>query len=239
MISICSLIYRSTRYADAVWNSAHKHTEELRNGSARFFFVANDASQVVISHLSAMKYPFVDQRNEHLSERALRRAGYVPPEYIRRVYQGWNRAIQESNETMVLVNSDCMFSPGWLTALSSWFSPSKAISSKLIEREHPKHGRFLMALRGEFGAHPDHFDEAGFLISAERHRKHSTSVGGAFMPVMLSRTKALEAGMYPEGNTETEYGDRAFFARLARVGVSHLTANDSIVYHFKEGEMDE
>ena len=68
MISIASLIYRSTRYADAVWNSAHAHTPHLSDGRARFFFVANDATEEVISHLEEKKYPFVRQHNARLPD---------------------------------------------------------------------------------------------------------------------------------------------------------------------------
>ena len=127
MISICSLIYRSPRYADAVWDSAHEFTEELQDGRARFFFVANDATPEVIEHLVEKCYPFVMQENARLTHDQLKNLGFDSPEYIRRVYQGWNRAILESDEQMVLVNSDCMFSPGWLTTLLSHYIDGKVI----------------------------------------------------------------------------------------------------------------
>ena len=40
-ISIISLIYRSTKYADAVYDSVLENTPKIKTGEARFFFVAN------------------------------------------------------------------------------------------------------------------------------------------------------------------------------------------------------
>jgi len=233
VISICSLIYKSRKYAKAVWESAHEFTPHLKDGRARFFFVANDP-------VIEIDYPHVVQRNEVLSEAKLIALGFRPPEYIRRVYQGWNRAIQESEEQMVLVNSDNLFSPGWLDGLLQHYSENTVVCSKLIERYHPKHGRFVASLPGDFGDNPDSFDKPAFLEYAIRSKFNKTEEGGAFMPLLMSRAKALEAGGYPEGNrTNGAAGDKAFFSSLAKLGVRHITALDSLVYHFKEGEMDE
>lgn len=63
------------------------------------------------------------------------------------------------------------------------------------------------------------------------------------MPCLLYRDVAVLAGLYPEGNIAGKsfsevkrYGDEAFYDRLKRFGVEHITAKDSIVYHLKEGE---
>ncbi len=236
MISICSLIYRSRKYADAVWDSAHEFTPELKTGDARFFFVANDATPEVIAHLVEKNYPYVVQTNVSLKKPA---EGFEGPEYIRRVYQGWNRAIMESEETLVLVNSDCLFSPGWLQGLLKYHSPEKIVCSKLVERVHPRFGRFRRALPGEFGDHPDRFKKADFLKLVEEERKDHVEVGGAYMPCLLNKSVAIKAGLYPEGNPVRTFGDRAFFENLKKLGVDHITSLASIVYHFKEGEMSE
>jgi hypothetical protein len=235
MTSICSLIYRSTRYADAVWRSAHSHTPELRDGRARFFFVANDATPEVIDHLRREGYAFVENVNQRIGHDRLLELGFDPPEYIRRVYQGWNRALDESDETLVLVNSDCMFSPGWFGNLLRHLTPKTVVSSKLVERRHPRHGVFPLAIEHDFGTHPDSFQEQQFVCFADRASIAHTHPGGAFMPVAMHKP----AFRYPEGNPRGDYGDRVFFSKLAAAGVQHVTAQDSIVYHFKEGEMDE
>lgn len=235
MISICSLIYRSRKYADAVWDSAHEFTPELKTGDARFFFVANDATPEVLAHLVEKNYPHVIQNNEVISDKALAGLGFDAPEYIRRVYLGWNRALRESDDQAVLVNSDCMFSPGWLAGLLEYASPRHMVCSKIVERVHPKHGRFKHALAGDFGDHPDRFKKSEFLEFAKRHSKDGTEPGGAYMPCLVHK----DVGRYPEGNPRGTYGDKQFVKNISARGVSHITSLSSIVYHFKEGEMSE
>jgi hypothetical protein len=239
VISICSLIYRSTRYADAVWESAHEFTPALHNGGARFFFVANDATDQVLAHLIAKRYPHVVQTNERLTEYQIDVMGFAPPEYIRRVYQGWNRAICESDDVLVLVNSDCMFSPEWFEPLIENLTPQRVVCSKLVERKHPKHDPFEAAIHGEFGDHPDRFDKAGFLNFCDLLRSDYLEHGGAYMPCAMHKQTAIDAGYYPEGNPFGSCGDANLFARMRMNGVEHVTARASLVYHFKEGEMDE
>lgn len=239
MISICSLIYRSPSYADAVWQSAHEFTPHLQDGRARFFFVANDATQEVLDHLRFRRYPHEIQVNERLTEAELRKMGFDPPEYIRRVYLGWNRAILESEEELVLVNSDNLFSPGWLEGLLNNLNEKQVVCSILIEGNHRRHAPFKGAIRGEFGRHPREFKKRAFLDLCERNRKAGTSIGGAYMPCAIRKSVAIRAGLYPEGNPHRASGDERFFAKLKSIGVRHVTALDSLVYHFKEGEMDE
>lgn len=233
MISIACLIYRSIRYADAVWDSLHEFTPELGH-SIRFFFVANDATPALLGHLRERGYPFIEHTNPpHGID------GFDPPLYIRGVYMGWNRAVRESDDIAVLVSSDFMFSPGWLDALLSKLTPSTIVASKLIERRHPVHGVFPGAYERDCGDHPDRFRKHDFLEYAQSVRRADTSPGGAYGPWVFHRDRALAAGLYPEGNPRGTYGDREFVERLRGVGVQHITALDSIVYHFKEGEMVE
>jgi hypothetical protein len=239
VISICSLIYRSTRYADAVWESAHEFTPALHDGRARFFFVANDATDQVLAHLGAKGYPHVVQTNERLTEHQLDVRGFAPPEYIRRVYQGWNRAILESEDVLVLVNSDCMFSPGWFEPLIAHLTPQRVVCSKLVERKHERHEPFELAIHGEFGSNPDNFDKVVFLEFCNLVRSDALEAGGAFMPCAMHKQAAVDAGYYPEGNPIGSCGDAKLFARMRMNGVVHVTARSSLVYHFKEGEMDE
>lgn len=234
VISIASLIYKSTNYADSTWDSLHENTPYLRDRRAEFFFIANDASEEVIAHLKKKHYPYFIQNNkvEDLE-------GFAPPLHIRRIYMGYNRALKESREQTVLINSDLKFSPGWLESLYDLSTPDKIVCSKLVERAHPKYGKFHAALHGEFGENPETFKKDEFLKFINPYRANETQAGGAYGPCMLFRSKALEAGLYPEGNPVGTTGDKAFFAKLKEIGVEHITSWRSIVYHFKEGEMAE
>jgi hypothetical protein len=240
VISIVSLIYRSTKYADSVWQSAHEFTPHLKDGRAEFFFVANDATDEVKAHLLRNNYAHVVQENERLSDAELIKRGLAPPEYMSRVYRGYNRAIEESHQNVVLVNSDHRFSPGWLDALDRLSSPNRIVCSKTVERVHPKFGKFKYALEGDFGSDPASFQSEQFLKFCKISSMRYLEDGGAYGPCMFNRAVAIRAGKYPEGNLPNRrYGDVEFFARLAAIGVSHVTACDSLVYHFKEGEKEE
>lgn len=228
-VSIGCLIYKSKRYADATWDSIQEFTPKVR-----FFFVANDATPEVLEHLKYRNYPFVEHKNPPFGL-----DGYAPPLYMRGVYMGWNRAVKESSEIMVLTSSDFMYSPGWLDALLSELRSDTIVVSKLVERRHPVHGMNPRAYEKEFGDHPDRFKKQDFLDFVSQVRKRDTETGGMYGPLAVYRNSAIQAGMFPEGNPPGTYGDQEFVERLKRIGVNHITSLNSVVYHFKEGEMSE
>lgn len=254
-ISIAALIYKSTIYADFVYEQIHKYTPLLKNGEAEFYFVANDASEEVINHLINKKYPFIKHDNVYLSEEELFKRGIGWPEYLHRVYKAWNRCIIEAKgEYVCLVNSDMGFSPNWLENLLKKLDDNKAVSSLLIERGHEKIGTFPASLNGtgsilyNCGKTPLNYDENKFITYVNTNMLKNTDIvtnGGVYMPMIFSKAKAIEAGLYPEGNIAgstftnvIDYGDRVFVRNLSKIGVQHITAWDSIVYHFQQGEME-
>lgn len=246
-ISVIALIYKSRQLADWVYKSVHEFTPLIEKGEAEFFFIANDPTKMLLDHLRKKKYKYFVNRNYHYSEEELFEAGYGQPEYISRVYRGWNQAILHAQgEIVVLINSDMYFSPDWLENLLKYSDRTKIICSKLVERKHPKYGEvFPGAIHGEFGNGPDNFKEKAFLKFVNKIKKTGLEHAGAYMPCLIYRDIALIAGLYPEGNIAGKsfsdviaYGDEAFFNRLKDLGINHFTALDSIVYHLKEGEMD-
>jgi hypothetical protein len=224
-ISIAALIYRSTKFADSVWESAHEHTPELATGEAEFYFVANDATWTVKKHLSGgqhgdgRRFKHFVQDNRRYTEIELFNWGYAAPEYISRVYRGWNRAILESAEICVLVNSDHVFSPGWLTPLVRALdeNPRRLVCSQAIELPG-----FGGAWPVDFGRTLSTFRKQEFLDYAREHAQAGViRPGGVFMPVAFKRRLAIEAGLYPEGNLHAgrydkvrKYGDAEFFDRM-------------------------
>jgi hypothetical protein len=219
----------------------------IKSGEAEFFFVANDALEDVLIHLQTKGYKYFEQKNEICTNEQLFAMGYAWPEYIHRIYRGYNRAILESKgEIVVLVNSDHNFSPDWLENLLKYFDSQKIVCSQLIEPKHSRFGLFPSAINGEFGNTPDNFDKEGFLNFAKRVRKSGFFLGGAYMPCMFYKDISIYTGLYPEGNIAgTSFdeismtGDEAFFDRLSKNGIVHITSRDSIVYHLKEGEKDD
>ncbi|GFE59661.1 glycosyltransferase family 2 protein [Geobacter sp. AOG2] len=245
-ISIAALIYKSTRFAEWLYDSIQEFTPQLQTGEAEFFFVANDPTDKLVTFLQQKGYPHYVNYNPPKTEEELFRLGYGAPEYIHRVYRGWNQAVLHAKgELVVLLNSDNYVSPDWLENLLKYMGRDKVVCSQLVERKHPKYDVFPGAYHAEFGSHPDNFDKPGFLNFVLRHKITGLRQAGAYMPCMFFKDQALQVGLYPEGNLAgssfndvTGYGDDVFFKRLAQIGVQHVTALDSIVYHLKEGEMD-
>lgn len=242
-VSIASLIYQSQIYADSVYWSLHQHTPLLRSGDAGFFFVANDPTPDLKEHLIRMGYPHVIQINEHRDKTWMREHGVAAPEYLHRVYRGWNRAVQESAEICVLVNSDMRFSPGWLERLLMYINRDRYLVSNLAEPLQPYVAPNENALRWECGRSVREFDEEKFQGLCYSYRpEHETRAGGEYQPCAFYRDRVLELGGFPEGNVLSANGkrdvpgDEYFMEKFLASGGSHITVMDSVVYHFKEGE---
>jgi GT2 family glycosyltransferase len=246
-ISIICLIYKSIKLCDWVLNSIMKYTPMIQTGEAEFFFVANDPTGAVVSHLVEKKYPFILNVNKTFTEEELFLKGYGIPEYMNRVYKGYNQGILHARgERVVLINSDNYFSPDWLENLLKYSDMRKVISCTLVERKHEKFGVFPGAVEQNFGSNTGNFKEDEFIDFTYKLKKTGLRPGGAYMPSLLYKDVAMYAGLYPEGNIALNskdvirrYGDEEFFDRLAKIGVEHFTAKDSISYHLKEGERED
>jgi len=254
-VSIAALIYKSTIYADFIYEQVNKYTPSIKTGESTFFFVANDASKEVIEHLKKKNYPFFIQNNEKHTEDELFKMGIGSPEYLHRVYKAWNRCILESTgEYVCLINSDMGLSENWLENLIKHLNKNVIVSSLLIERGHEKLGHFPASLNGtgsilyNCGKTPLTYDENKFIeyINSNKHSNcNKTTIGGVYMPILFKREDAIKVGMYPEGNIAgnnfynvIDYGDRVFIRKLKEIGVEHITSWDSFAYHFQQGEME-
>lgn len=250
MITIVCLIYKSTKYAKAVYENLHKYTPMLKTGDAELLFVANDATDDVLNFLEENGYNYIENNNPIYTDEELLERGYYPPEYIGRVYRGYNEGIKAAKgDVVVLINSDNLFAPNWLENLYKWLDKEpQVVCSRLVERSHPVHGTFCMALHNDFGSHPDNFDEVGFVNYAKqvmKEHKDEYVWGGAYMPSMFYKEYIERAGYFPEGNLtpldlNMMSGDKKLFEILWNTHkIRQITACDSISYHFKEGERDE
>ena len=246
-IAILSPIYRSPKLADWIHGSVNEFTPMVKRGEAEFTFIANDPTEECLRHLEARSYKHIVVRNPARSDEELFQMGYGAPEYMHRVYRAYNEGIRQTgSEIVVLVNSDNYFSQDWLENMEKYLSPRVVVTSRLVEPGHPRHGVFPDAIEAAFGGSVDSFDRRGFLDFAERVKETGLVPGGAYMPGMMYREAAMKVGLYPEGNLAGKsfervraYGDVAFFDRLRKAGIRHVTALDSVVYHLKEGEKDD
>ena len=251
--SVRSLVYASVDYAEHLWSMLWRTTPELADGRADFAFVANDATPEVLSYLESARIPHIVQNNQRLTERELLALGIGKPEYIRRVYQGWNRAVLSARtDCLVLLNSDHVMCTGWLGALYEQWNPGFALCPLTIEPAGKfgifpgKDGKGTGAVRGEHGRTLAEFDRDAFEAHAFTIGQDILTRGGAHQPVMISKQAIVRAGMYPEGNLHAgefdkidEFGDQHLFRKLDEQGVKHRTWHGVVCYHFQEGEMRE
>lgn len=240
-VSIVCMIYKSPQYADWVYRSVMEFTPMIARGEAEFFFVANDPTDELVKHLKKQGYPFVLALHKRLSPEQLAEKGLENREYLNRVYQAWNQAILYAKGQMVcLLNSDNYVSPDWLENLLKYADFDKFVVPQLVEPSHHL-PVFWCALHGEFGSTITNFKKEAFLAFADIHRITGIKYGGVYQPCLFYKDVAIYAGLYPEGNLqapsgEVTTGDKEFLLRLNKIGIKHITALDSVVYHMGEGE---
>jgi len=243
-VSIVCLIYKSKELAEALYESVLKYTPKLATGQAEFLFVANDPTEEVVEYLKLKSIPYYINTNSHLTEDELFQEGFGAPEYMRRVYQGYNFGVlRAKGQKVVLINSDNFFSEDWLENLLKYSDYKKVVCSTLVEPGQRNVGIFPFAIEKDFGRNLQDFKENKFQEFAQTISTTGFTSGGAYMPCLLYKDVAIMAGLYPEGNIAgksfgevSRFGDEYFYDRLKEFGIEHITAKDSIVYHLKEGE---
>jgi len=244
-ISIICLIYQSKQYAECVFNNIQKYTPELETGEAEFYFIANDPTVELRVFLERNSYPFYINNNPSLTEYELFEHGFAYPEYMSRVYKGYNYGIEISGNPIVMtISSDNCFSPDWLKNLKKRLTLQNIVSPKIIQPSwfrNPINGTECEIM--PFGNGWESYYEEGFIGRVKIESSDSVSVGNALMPFMCYKSNIEKVGYYPEGNlhngnyqTMLRTGDTELFLKLAYIGVRHIQSNDSIVYHFNEGE---
>ena len=244
MISIGCPIFRSVAFCDFIYKSLHEHTPHLHDGRAELFFVANDATQEVLDHLVGAGYKHFVHTNTHRTDEENAARRIAKPDYLARVYRCLNRMMFEaSGDTVIYVSSDMAFSPGWLDALLAEDDGNTLVTSQLVEPS-PRINSAAGAILGDFGHHPSEFNKKAFEAVAREKRVQGTRLGGQYVPMLIPVELFHMNGGFPEGNvgTASEFGiagDRVFVDRYVRLGARHITATNSVVYHFTEGEMRE
>lgn len=234
MISIFALIYKSPAYADSLIASLNATTPELLDGTAEFFFLANNATHEVRHHLVKKGYthyvrvepiPPPDESppdifrgyNERLQLSEQEKSRSDKYDYMVDVYGGWNAGIEHARgDIIVPVNSDHVFADGWLTELRRRWRPSVLLSPVMFEpgrggnkiRFPRKNGTGAFPL--EAGTAPSEFDEDAFRSAC---RKHPVSPrltrGGCYMPCMMLKQVVIDHGMFRPGNIRRPRGNYA------------------------------
>lgn len=240
-VTIIALIYQSVHYAKFLYEGIKEYTPE----DHEFYFIANDATDEVKKFLKENNYPHYVLDNPHYSEEERFEKGFAYPEYCGRVYMGYNFGIKKAqNDVIVWVNSDNAFSPNWLTNLLKRLTKKTVVSPRIVQPcPFPNPINHSVCEVVNFGTGIESYNEAGFQKWVKNNSKDSISIGNAFFPAMIHKENVEKVGYFPEGNLHAgDYmnirltGDTWFYLRLSELGIRHITSNDSIIYHFNEGE---
>jgi SAM-dependent methyltransferase len=247
-VEIISLIYKSTQYLNFIYDQLKNNCKSnLYDIHVRI--VANDASDEVLEHLKKLdiKYTIYNAAN--------------PSEYyLNRVYKAYNFAVQTSDfENIILVNSDNMFSDGWIDNLMKHHDGANIPCTLLIESGKMPSGKY--GISKNFGTHPNNlkYDKwKEYSSKLIEQNKHVIKPGGLYGAVLFNRDRFIVAKGYPEGNVYS-YGfgydaskgpvgyefikssDDYFFHDILEkeYGMKHITVFDSVLYHIQTGEKDE
>jgi glycosyl transferase family 2 len=250
-VSIISLIYKSTKYLQFVYDQVHKYTD-LKGTDTEFFFVTNDADPSVTKYLSDKSIPHYIFNNTPENVKA----HGTTESYINNVYRAYNfGASKAQGKYLIFINSDMAFSPQWMENLFRGYDENRmCITSRLLESGRYTSGQHGMTF--DCGRLLRSYQEAKFIAKAKELSKSELHPGGLFMPLLIKKSIFDSIGGYPEGNLTVDCtdlfnptiakkgkpsipGDVVLMKKLKTVNVEHFTAFDSIVYHFQNGEMFE
>lgn len=238
-VEIISLIYKSEIYLKFICDQMKHPRNQVEGYDIKLRIVANDPNDKVLAALPNCGLPYYIY-NDHKPD----------DYYLNRVYRCWNAAGQTSEADIIcFINSDMAFSDKWLHNLLKHHDGKNIVTSRLVES-----GRMPSGTHGiskYFGRHPIDFNDFDWQRYASEISEDRLVAGGLYMPVLFDRSRFVEAGCFPEGNIYTtgvgmfgkgtylRSGDEFFFNQtLRKYQMRHVTAFDSIVYHFQSGEME-
>lgn len=261
MVTIFSLIFQSTEYADWIWESIHKNTPEIEAGKAEFIIMLNNPSKEVWDHVIKKGYKYeLHISSNDITEEELITMGYGGPVYLHSVYSAYNQCLQMSKtEYTCLLNSDMYPAPGWLQGLLKYARSDVIVTSALVEPERQGNifrnfitRKQVHTLNSGYGLNDfnaKQFEEFASLIS-----KSNTQDLISYQPIMIHKDiiHGLDL-LYPQGNVLSnslhsgskirmwkgrwiEYGDMYFIRKAREKGIKCIQSNESIVYHFDNGE---
>lgn len=245
-VTLVSLIYASVTWLEFQYSELLRLSRDLPKGEAEILFIANDATPEVLSFLRENAIPFVEVSTKN-SETEW---------FINSVYRAYNLAVKfAKTDYVVLVNSDMAYSRGALSSLMKRAQPDLFVASRLVELGVMPSGTY--GIERDFGSKPKRFRKGDFEKYALEIAVDKIESGGLYMPLLVNREQFLNLGGFPEGNLiksalqnyldgskpeiaerhqELVPGDAAFMMKASLSGIKHVTAFDSVVYHFQAGE---
>jgi hypothetical protein len=237
-LEIIALIFKSCDYLDLIYKELKSDNCKVDGWDITLRIVANDATTEVISRLKSLDIPYSIYNDPKPDDY-----------YLNRVYRCWNYAGKTSDsDNICFVNSDMVFSKGWLSNLLKHHDGINIPCSRLIESGKMLSG--LHAVSKNCGRNAKSVDYDLWNTVVSETKKDELKYGGLYMPCIFETKRFIESGMYPEGNIYSDgigtlngfiqSGDDWYFKKLEReYNMKHVTVFDSLVYHIQEGEKDE
>ena len=122
-LEIIGLIYKSESYLDLLCNQLHDRTCKVDGWNIGVRIVANDASLKIINKLKTLNINYSIYNDPKPKDY-----------YLNRVYRCWNHAGKTSEaDNVCFVNSDMVFSKGWLENLLKHHDGINIPCSRLVE----------------------------------------------------------------------------------------------------------
>jgi len=226
-IEIISLVFKSVEYTRLICEQLKSENCLLDGWDVGVRLVLNDATDEVIEEVRKLDINYTIYNDRNITEF-----------WCNRMYRCYNYAAKTSEyDNVCFVNSDMIFSRGWLKNLLKYHNGKYIPCSRLVESGKLRSAKLVITK--DFGRHPNNINYEGFAKFAEEVTQNSIHSGGLFMPCVFNKKRFFEFGMYPEGDAPNS-GDRQFFTHVENsFGVKHITVFDSIVYHIQTGERDE
>tara|TARA_R110000868_G_scaffold387460_7_gene656058 strand:- start:4450 stop:5178 length:729 start_codon:yes stop_codon:yes gene_type:complete len=238
-VEIISLIFKSIDYLELIYNELKSNKCKVNGWDVSLRIVANDATQEILDKLKTLDIPYTIYNDPKPNDY-----------YLNRVYRCWNFAGETSEyDNICFVNSDMVFSNGWLENLLKHHDGINIPTSRLVESGKMGSGTYGLSIN--CGKHPNNIDFELWEKVNTTIREDKIYSGGLYMPCILEKTRFLESGKYPEGNIYpdgigtlngwvVQSGDDWYFRKLeSNYGMKHVTVFDSLVYHIQEGEKDD
>jgi len=239
-LEIISLIYKSVDYLNLIVNELKKDYCKVDGWDVNFRIVANDVTEPVLNKLKELGVNYSIYNDPKPNDY-----------YLNRVYRCWNFAGKTSKyDNICFVNSDMVFSDGWLENLLKHHDGINIPCSRLVESGKLLSGQH--AISKDFGRSPKDIKYNDWYMYATSIKEDKVMRGGLYMPCIFSKIRFVESNMYPEGNIYSDgrpgsmvgdvimSGDSFYFYKVLekRYNMKHITVFDSLSFHIQTGELD-
>ncbi len=237
-IEVISLVFKSVDYLNLTYRELKSEKCKVGGWDVSIRIIANDATPEVLAELKKLDIPYTIYNDPKPNDY-----------YLNRVYRCFNYGGESSvADNICFVNSDMVFSDGWLENLLKHHNGGNIPTSRLIESGKMPSGTH--GVTHDCGRNPTSINYQEWNEIVIKFKTNEIHDGGLFMPCIIQKKQFIESGKFPEGNIYhngigtlgnfIKSGDSWYFNEILmkKYNMRHITVFDSLVYHIQEGEKD-